>query len=218
MNSRVRTYQLARVLSSQQSGWQELDRFIASRFLVRRDSKKKVQRKVLDELLGFRLLAGSQLHSRGDKIVDKVKNHVVAKLEKMTDPILTSSHFKPRITLTEDTFHSLRGELDGAGGHEKRLHNVFLQDVGVCTLTHVNPSCLKKSRVMSYVHSTQGLNLFLNSVTVDRIEPCVFSQCVRKDFHGVRKLLKGQENQATGDSQILLTLKQYASAPARLFS
>ena len=74
---------------------------------------------------------------------------------------------------------------------------------------------------MLYVHCPFGIGVqpipqFGDSR--DRVESSVFSQCVRNDFHGVRKLLKGWENQVTGGSQIPLTLKQYASAPARLFA
>ena len=54
---------------------------------------------------------------------------------------LSAAHDVDYIVDLEDTSHSLGGEGDGAGGHEERLHNVFLQDVGDCALSHVYPSC-----------------------------------------------------------------------------
>ena len=88
---------------------------------------------------------------------------------------LSAAHDVDYIVDLEDTSHSLGGEGDGAGGHEERLHNVFLQDVGDCALSHVYPSCFfslsvperAESCYMSNVHSAQGSNLFLNSVTVE---------------------------------------------------
>ena len=101
---------------------------------------------MLDELLGFRRLAPQWIRQdcrQGLKsYCGKARKNDRSNIDEQS---LSAAHDVDYIVDLEDTSHSLGGEGDGAGGDEERLHNVFLQDVGVCAVSHVNPFLLERA-------------------------------------------------------------------------